>query len=128
MKKLISILLLSLYLVSTTEIYQLLKMPFLIEHYIEHKELNSEMSLAAFLKIHYDHPVKDSDYDKDQRLPFVSHVSLLSVAFTLITPLDFHFNEKIYNPTEVKKTFYKSVLYNKEILNSIWEPPKFHQF
>ncbi len=125
MKKLISILLLSLYLVSTTELYQLLKMPLLIEHYIQHKSLNSEMSLTAFLKTHYDHPVKDSDHDQDQKLPFVSHASLLSVAFTLI--LDFHFTKKVHNPIEIKKTFYKSILYNKEIINSIWEPPKFYQ-
>lgn len=126
-KKLISILLLTLYLVSTTELYQLLKMPLLVEHYIQHKDLNPEMSLTTFLKTHYDHPVKDSDHDQDQRLPFVSHASLLSVAFTLNPNLDFHFTEKVYNTIEIKKTFYKSALYNKEILNSIWQPPKFRQ-
>ncbi|EFK34100.1 Uncharacterised protein [Chryseobacterium gleum] len=126
-KKLISILLLSLYLVSTTELYQLLKMPLLIEHYFQHKNLNSEMSFTAFLKMHYDHPVKDNDYDQDQKLPFVSHASPLSVAFTVNPILDLHFTEKVYNSIEIKKTFYKSALYNKEILNSIWEPPKFYQ-
>lgn len=127
MKKLISILLLSLYLVSTTEMYQLLKMPLLIEHYFQHKNLNPEMSLTAFLKIHYDHPVKDSDHDQDQKLPFVSHVSLLSVVFTINPSVDFYFTEKIYNPHEIKNTLYKSILYHKEILNSIWQPPRFHQ-
>ena len=127
MKKLISILLLSLYLVSTTELYQLLKMPLLIEHYIQHKDLNPEMSLTAFLKTHYDHPVKDSDHDQDQKLPFVSHASLLSVVFTINPSLDFHCIEKACTPIEIKKTFYKSALYNKELLNSIWQPPKFHQ-
>ncbi|AZA77119.1 hypothetical protein EG359_06670 [Chryseobacterium joostei] len=126
-KKLISILLLSLYLVSTTELYQLLKMPLLIEHYIQHKNLNPEMSLTAFLKTHYDHPVKDSDHDQDQRLPFVSHASLLSVVFTINSYLDFYSTEKVYNAREVKKPLYKSVLYNKEILNSIWQPPRFLQ-
>lgn len=127
MKKLISILLLSLYLVSTTELYQLLKMPLLVEHYMEHKELNPEMSLTAFLKTHYDHPVKDSDHDKDQRLPFVSHASLLSIVFTLNPALDFHCTEKVFTPIAIKQTFYKSALYNKEILNSIWEPPRSSQ-
>ncbi|MCJ7935908.1 MAG: hypothetical protein MUW56_20340 [Chryseobacterium sp.] len=127
MKKLISILLLSLYLVSTTELYQLLKLPVLIEHYIEHKELNPDMSLTAFLKTHYDNPVKDSDHDTDQKLPFVSHANLLSVVFTISPSLDFHCTEKIFNNLDIKKTFYKSVLYNKEILNSIWEPPRFYQ-
>ncbi|UKB86032.1 hypothetical protein LF887_10515 [Chryseobacterium sp. MEBOG06] len=102
-------------------------MPLLIEHYIEHKELNPEMSLTAFLKTHYDNPVKDSDYDKDQKLPFVSQVGLLSVAFTINPSLDLYFTERAYSLKEIKKTFYKSVLYNNEILNSIWEPPKFYQ-
>lgn len=127
MKKLISILLLTLYLVSTTELYQLLKMPLLIEHYIQHKNLNPEMSLTAFLKTHYDNPIKDSDHDQDQRLPFVSHASLLSAVFTINPSLDFHCIKKVFTPIEIKKTFYKSVLYNKEIHNSIWEPPKFYQ-
>lgn len=127
MKKLISILLLTLYLVSTTELYQLLKMPLLIEHYIQHKDLNPEMSFTAFLKTHYDHPVKDSDHDQDQRLPFVSHANLLAVVFTINSSLDFHCIEKVCNPIEIKKTFYKNALYNKEILNSIWQPPRFPQ-
>ncbi|WP_449388236.1 hypothetical protein [Chryseobacterium lineare] len=127
MKKLISILLLSLYLVSTTELYQLLKLPVLIEHYIEHKNLSPEMSFTAFLKVHYDHPVKDNDYETDQKLPFVSHASLFSVVFTVNPSLDFYVKEKVYHTLEIKKTFYKSVLYNKEIVNSIWEPPRFHQ-
>ncbi|WP_333853076.1 hypothetical protein [Epilithonimonas sp.] len=127
MKKLISILLLSFYLVSTTELYQFLKMPLLIEHYIQHKNLNPEMSLTAFLKTHYDHPVKDSDHDQDQKLPFVSHANLLSVVFTINPSLYFHCIGKVFSPIEIKKVFYKSALYNKEILNSIWQPPRFCQ-
>ncbi|MEA1847557.1 hypothetical protein U9K52_01425 [Chryseobacterium sp. MHB01] len=127
MKKLISILLLTLYLVSTTELYQLLKMPLLIEHYFQHKNLNPEMSLTAFLKTHYDHPVKDSDHDQDQKLPFISHANLLSVVFTINPSLDFHYIGKVFSPIEIKKIFYKSALYNKEILNSIWQPPRFCQ-
>jgi len=94
---------------------------------MEHKKLNPEMSLTAFLKTHYDHPVKDSDYDKDQRLPFVSHGNLLSVVFTISPALDFHCTEKTGRPTEISPVFYKNVFHHKEIVNSIWEPPKFHQ-
>lgn len=85
------------------------------------------MSFTAFLKVHYDHPVKDNDYETDQKLPFVSHASPLSLVFTVTPSLDFYVKEKVYCPLEIKKTFYKSVLYNKEIVNSIWEPPRFHQ-
>ncbi|CAA7391154.1 hypothetical protein CHRY9393_02856 [Chryseobacterium fistulae] len=85
------------------------------------------MSFTAFLKTHYDNPVKDNDYDQDQKLPFVSHTNLLSVVFIINPSVVFYFTEKAYNHHEIKKTLYKSVLYNKEILNSIWQPPRFHQ-
>jgi hypothetical protein len=39
---------------------------------LEHKEQNPKLTIGSFFKIHYDNPVKDSDYTKDQQLPFVS--------------------------------------------------------
>jgi hypothetical protein len=90
-KKLIAILLLSLYLVSTTELYQFLKMPVLIEHYLEHKGENPKITLVSFIKMHYDNPVKDADYKTDQQLPFISHACHLVVVFTLASPFTLHF-------------------------------------
>lgn len=125
MKKLISIVLLFLYLVSTTELYQLLKIPELIEHYVEHKELNPEMTLTAFLRTHYDHPVKDGDYGKDRRLPFIIHSAPLSLVFT-INP-GFSFEAAIYHfsPLQFHKIPSKDEdLCYKGFLNSVWEPPR----
>ena len=125
MKKLISILLLSLYLVSTTELYQFLKVPVLIEHYLEHKEQNPKLTIGSFFKIHYDNPVKDSDYTTDQKLPFVSHEAHFIIVCTPATPFTFQIFGKESNPIiKSKQTFYKSIFYNKDILNSIWQPPK----
>ncbi|MCW3161628.1 hypothetical protein [Chryseobacterium oryctis] len=121
----ISILLLFFYLVSTTELYQFLKIPILVEHFMEHKDLNPGMTVGAFLKLHYDDPVQDSDYQTDQKLPFVSHSCPLLVAFTVEPSLYLHFTEKIFKEILSKETIYKSFYYNKEILNSIWQPPKF---
>ncbi|MEG1668479.1 hypothetical protein [Chryseobacterium sp.] len=127
MKKLVSILLLTLYLVSTTEMYQLLKVPELIEHYIEHKELNPEMTLTSFLKTHYDHPVKDGDYGKDQRLPFIIHSAPLALVFTIDKGFSFE------KPLESKFILLKvNKIASKDedscflgYLNSVWEPPRF---
>lgn len=63
------------------------------------------MSLTAFLKTHYDHPVKDSDHDQDQKLPFISHANLLSVVFTINPSLDFHYIGKVFSPIEIKRSF-----------------------
>lgn len=126
MKKLISILLLSLYLVSTTEVYQLLKIPALIEHYWEHKTLNPEMSLIAFLKTHYDHPVKDGDYSKDQKLPFVIHSIPLSLVFTIGQRFIFDLKNNGFKQMKSHKIPSKDEDFcYKGFLSSVWEPPRY---
>lgn len=125
MKKLISILLLFLYLVSTTELYQLLKIPELVEHYFEHKELNPDMTLTAFLKTHYNHPVKDGDYGKDQKLPFIIHSTPLSLVFTINPEFSFETEPYHFDALEFHKIPSKDEdLCYKGFLNSVWEPPR----
>ncbi|MEG2335528.1 MULTISPECIES: hypothetical protein [Chryseobacterium group] len=124
MKKWVSILLLSLYLLSTTELNQLLKLPVLIEHYVEHKNLNPEMTLVSFFKMHYDHPVKDADYKTDRKLPFIIH-STLSLVFTLNTNFSFEISgsdHKYYGIQNIPSL--DENLYIKGYLHSIWQPPR----
>lgn len=126
MKKVISILLLSLYLVSTTELYQLLKIPDLIEHFCEHKALNPDMSVTAFIKAHYNHPVKDRDYGKDQKLPFIIHSAPLSLVFTMSQTL--RFEPAIYNTCALAYNKIPSKdedIRYKGFIGPVWEPPKF---
>ncbi len=124
MKKWISILLLSLYLVSTTELYQLLKIPTLIEHFIEHRGDNSEMTLISFLKMHYDHPVKDADYQKDQKLPFVAHSCPLALLFTVNTDFTIEIKKQIILDYHKEISSFYDLFYDKDASNSIWQPPK----
>ncbi len=124
MKKWVSILLLSLYLLSTTELNQLLKLPVLIEHYVEHKNLNPEMTLLAFFKMHYDHPVKDADYKTDRKLPFIIH-STLSLVFTLNTDFSFEISGSDYKYFHIQNIpSLDENLYIKGYLQSIWQPPR----
>lgn len=70
LKKITAILFVSVYLFSYTELHQLVKFPLLIEHFREHRQEDKNISIWAFLKIHYlEKMVKDSDFDKDQQLP-----------------------------------------------------------
>jgi len=124
-KKWVSIVLLSLYLVSTTELNQVLKLPILIEHYCEHKKLNPEMTFIAFFKTHYDHPVKDADYKTDRKLPFVAH-SILSLVFTLNTNFNFEIVKASVKHLEVHSIpAFDEDFYFKGYLHSIWQPPRF---
>ena len=124
MKKWVSILLLSLYLLSTTELNQLLKLPVLIEHYVEHKYLKPEIPLVSVFKMHYDHPVKDADYKTDRKLPFIIH-STLSLVFTLNTNFSFEISgsdHKYYRIQNIPSL--DENLYIKGYLHSIWQPPR----
>lgn len=126
MKKLISILLLSLYLVSTTELYQLLKIPTLIEHYCEHKKLNPEMSLTAFLKTHYENPVKDGDFGKDQKLPFIIHTTPLALVFIVGDTFNFELKNDHFKQLKSRKIPSKNDRFcYKGFLRTAWEPPKY---
>lgn len=90
MKKAIAILLMSLYLFGTTEAYQALKLPLLVEHYIKHKHENPHLTLLGFLKIHYsDKTIFDADYQQDKRLPFKTqeNTSVFSVVNDIPRPM-----------------------------------------
>ncbi|WP_312345869.1 hypothetical protein [Chryseobacterium binzhouense] len=125
MKKLVSILLLSLFLVSTTELYQLFKIPALVEHYWEHKHLNPEMPLIAFFKAHYDHPAKDGDYGKDRKLPFIIHAKPLNLVFTLQQGFRLELQNNSFKISVSHKIPSKDEDFcYKGFTGSVWEPPK----
>lgn len=73
MKKRAAYIFLAIYLLGATELNQLLKMPLLIEHYMEHKLDNGNLSLLSFMYMHYVGDDGDAtDEQKDQNLPFKS--------------------------------------------------------
>ena len=115
-----------IYLISTTELNQLLKLPILVEHYSEHKEQDQKISFFKFLSMHYaSGDVKDKDYDKDQKLPFKSHDGcvIMSVVCAFVnahTP----FIKQVYNNDKLYSA-YSEFFVSSAHLSSIWQPPKF---
>ena len=136
MKKAIAILLLTTYLFSTTELSQLLKLPALVNHFIEHQDENKDLTLWEFMDIHYAHGiVKDADYEKDMKLPFKT-MENFSIQISIAVPPSFIVssfyltsfvisNKNIY--TYLKKDTH--ILSNDSLtavhLSSIWQPPRF---
>jgi hypothetical protein len=82
MRKILSLSLLGLYLFSNVEFCQLLKIPLFIEHYQEYIA-NGEGDLMDFIVHHYGGHEKDSDWDTDMKLPFMTHSADLTLAFYL---------------------------------------------
>ena len=126
MKKLISILLISSFLISSTEFYQILKVPFLLEHFKEHKSLNEGTTFWSFLSMHYSNSdIKYADYDKDMRLPFKSSegsLHLLNISF-----IHYSSSTKLHKPfaktLKIYKVF-KDHKFQSTYLSNIWQPPK----
>lgn len=127
MKKFLAISFLTLYLFSSTELHQLLKLPFLVEHFIEHKEQNKDITLWQFLCLHYaEKNVMDADYEKDMKLPFKSHDCCGNSIVAYITeaiPV-FLFKEKPVYHEAKSFSIYEEAFCISSFHSNIWQPPK----
>lgn len=129
MRRVLAILFLSVYLISTTELGQLLKFPMLVEHYFEHKEKNPQINVMEFLALHYEgnhlenHP-HDEDYEHDQQLPFIVHIDVLSVSFVLTPPFSFEIETRKLVGKEPKALPFDDTFSDNNYLSTIWQPPK----
>ena len=126
MKKAAIILLTSLYLLGATEAYQLLKLPFLFEHYKTHQKYSQGLSFSKFIDNHYfTTTTYDSDYQQDMQLPFKTSnrtISLLNfdsffLAKQSIVPLLTFSSRKKYLLFDDKD-------YASNKLNNIFQPPR----
>ena len=127
MNKLIALFFLNSYLFSLVQVTELLKIPFLVEHFLEHQSGKPEMNLLEFLSIHYTHnDVKDTDYEKDMKLPFKSQNQVN--VFSDITFFQINLNFKSQNTfvlIDKKINFFKyNFSFIAQFLSSIWQPPK----
>jgi hypothetical protein len=70
MRRAAAIGMLSLHLILFTEMNELMRLPLLVEHYLEHQQLVPEMSFFQFLAMHYKTDVAHDSTDME--LPFKS--------------------------------------------------------
>jgi hypothetical protein len=74
MRRPLTILLFFIYLIGSTEAYQLLKVPSLVVHYFKHCKEDPNTTIQSFLVLHYqEKTVYDSDWQQDMQLPFKTH-------------------------------------------------------
>lgn len=90
------------FVLSATELHQLLQLPVLVAHYRTHWRLDNSVSFGEFLQLHYtdSHP-DDKDDGDDRELPFKSAGSIqhldqsrihaLTLAITAPVPLPVRF-------------------------------------
>jgi len=126
-KKAVAIFFLSVYMLSFSEMHQFLRMPVLIQHFIEHRHQDPSISLLDFLSLHYIHQyVVDEDYQEDQQLPFRHSDCCIAVtSFSCECPV----NTVIELPvrtTETKNEFIISDEDSHSLLSvaDIFQPPR----
>ncbi len=104
-------------------VQQFYKLPILIEHYQEHKQL-MDLSFIDFLSMHYwGEDLKDNDADRDMQLPFKT-ISSSSLHFVFILD-DKDLLPLPFNPDlpQLKIPTYRSDLHSDPNLLSLFRPP-----
>jgi hypothetical protein len=82
MKKSVTIFLLVSMVSLQTPVGQLLKLPLLIEHFIEHQQQHG-VSLLAFLQDHYTENHHDADLPEDEQLPF-KNITVYTLGYAIM--------------------------------------------
>ncbi len=127
MRRIISIALIAAILAPMSEAHELLKVPHLIAHFVEHKENHSETNLWEYLHEHYCHEHEDHDQDEHHDrgcLPFQGNHACQSFSFC---GLFFENSLKIdiqANPPVTQKHYLRSESFQSEFHANIWQPPK----
>ncbi len=127
LERVISILLIGIYLFCSTELKEIVKLPVLFQHFFEHKALDEQMTFLGYLEHHYsDVPHTDNDADRDNQLPFKTNE--LFAGSVLSPALALHF------AIQIKKAYQLIVIQKIRVNNdhinvlayteNIWQPPK----
>ena len=125
LKKITAISFLLIFLFANTEMGQLLKLPVLIHHYLEHHDDDAGVSFVDFLHKHYaeqkSHPSANNEHEK---LPFKSHdlrFSQITLAYQPLIGFEFKTDKLILAKVNI---IYSTAFHPASILSRIWQPPK----
>lgn len=108
------------FIISSTELHQLARLPLLVKHYLHHRSEGTSLSFTAFLQLHYTdkHP-SDNDEGDDEQLPFkspesISHTDIpvqesveidTRANFRYVNGLEFYHNEG--TPIHISYAFFR---------------------
>ncbi len=115
---------LTIVILDTSPLYQVLKVPSLIRHFTEHQALNHNISFVDFLAMHYwGDDLNDNDDEKDMQLPFKKFEIQQTNFVPLPAPSLFHFkntswpSKSHYGPDQPQVQYHA-------VLGSLFRPPR----
>lgn len=103
-----------------TPLGQFLKLPLLVEHFIQHQGQDS-VSFIDFLEDHYLTDHHDADLPQDEQLPF-KNITCSTIGYAIITPV-IQTNEFTPSPAR-KKIILPDTYTPQQHLGSIFHPPR----
>ncbi|MCL9770242.1 hypothetical protein NAT47_07415 [Flavobacterium sp. HXWNR69] len=123
MNKTIAIFLVTIFLCANTSVGQLLKIPNLIQHYIEHQdEVKSDpISFIDFISLHYSKN-GDDNTNEHHHLPFKTF-EISSHVFLLVHSTIFQL-ELLKSINSNKNKFFYNISLKSHLISTIWLPPK----
>jgi len=126
-KNFIAIGFLAVFLLSATDAYQLLKIPYVFKHFAEHHKKDAHLSFIAFLDIHYLHgSPKDKDYEEDMKLPFKSTDKCpVNQSVVFVLPATVIISTKPLESAPHSIIFYRDRFIPGGYFSGIWQPPQF---
>jgi hypothetical protein len=126
LKKLISILFFSIYLLSVTEAHQFLKVPLIFQHFAEHSSADNHINFLQFLGMHYfNGDPQDGDYERDMKLPFKTSSDCVASVVSVTVPDTYFIIPPIELPLAKNEFFNRNDFFiPREILSNIFQPPK----
>jgi hypothetical protein len=113
-----------LFLLQSTELGELLKLPLLVEHYSQHVHLHPGTTVVGFLKMHYfDKTVVDKDYAQDMQLPFKTldkHILLIQLSMPPVAVDISHLHTFYLGP----RSIYFSDFIPHTFSDKLFQPPR----
>ncbi len=125
MRGLLAFLVIGSLLFGRTELHQVVRVPHLIHHYLDHKAEQPEITMIGFVVMHYfSGNVHDEDFAQDEQLPFRSHDEHITfnVAQDLYHPpvagIAFHYPSLPLSPVHPEAAL------SLGERSDVWQPPK----
>lgn len=127
MKKVFVISVLTIFLFSNTELHQLLHLPVLFHHFIDHKKIDDTISFVEFFKKHYTEKSNNTAHDHNnehKHLPFKSNdCGTVHSVVSLFEFPSFNFSYQHFI-SDKEKIIYRKFFHSSVCLSNIWQPPK----
>lgn len=112
-------------LMTQTELYQLLKLPVIFQHYTEHQNRDVSISFFDFIAMHYaGDDQQDADQQRDMQLPFKTSDHNVVSGVPLGLDTDLPSIPAPLMPNQSQLPVYSFDGYHSIHASDIWQPPK----